>query len=91
MHNNCNRLDPGVIAVTMSYTVWWSSTSARRYVSADVRRHFIPLKIDSMKVGVERMNPDTRRTMLFRVAASRCVFEQCDYTLLSDTRLGQNM
>ena len=34
----------------------------------------IPLKTGSMKVGVDRMHPDTCRILLFRATSSRCVW-----------------
>ena len=34
----------------------------------------VPLTTGSMKVGVDRMHPDTSRSLLFRAASSRCVW-----------------
>ena len=76
---DCNRFRPGVLAVTMLCSACWSSASARR----DKARHclflrmsggIIPLTTGSMKVGVDRMHPDTSRRPLFRAASSRCVW-----------------
>ena len=76
---DCNRFRTGVLAVTMLCSACWSSASARR----DRARHclflrmsggIIPLTTGSMKVGVDRMHPDTSRRPLFRAASSRCVW-----------------
>ena len=76
---DCNRFRPDVLAVTMLCSACWSSASAR----GDKARHclflrmsggIIPLTTGSMKVGVDRMHPDTSRRPLFRAASSRCVW-----------------
>ena len=73
---DCNRFRTGMLALTMS------SASARR----DRAKHclflrmsggIIPLTTCSMKVGVDRMHPDTIRRPLFRAASSRCVWQAC--------------
>ena len=90
---DCNRFRPGVLAVTMLCSACWSSASARR----DKARHclflrmsggIIPLTTGSMKVGVDRMHPDTSRRPLFRVHRVD-VCGHFDTTLVSNTRLGQ--
>ena len=74
-----SRFRPGALVVTVSCSVCWSSASTRR----DKARHclflrmsggIIPLTTGSMKVGVDRMHPDTSRRPLFRAASSRCVW-----------------
>ena len=91
---DCNRFRTGVLAATMLCSACWSSASARR----DRARHclflrmsggIIPLTTGSMKVGVDRMHPDTSRRPLFRAASSRCVCGHFDTTLVSSIRLGQ--
>ena len=85
---DCNRFRPGMLAVTMLCSTWWSSASGRR----DKARHclflrmsggIIPLTTGSMKFGVDRMHPDTSQRPLFRAASSRCVWA------LRHHRLGQ--
>ena len=65
-----NRFRPGELAVTVSCSLCWSSASAWR----DKARHclvlrmsggIVPLTTGSMKVGVDRMHPDTSRRLLF--------------------------
>ena len=40
----------------------------------------IPLTTGCMKVGVDRMHPDTCRRLLFKAASSRCVWELRHHT-----------
>ena len=65
----------GAIAVTMLCSARWPSGSAwrgkaRHCLFLRMSGGIIPLTTGSMKVGVDRMHPDTSRRPLFRAASS---------------------
>ena len=66
------------LAVTMLCSVCWLSAAARwkarHRLFMRMSGGIIPLTTGSMKVGVNRMHPDTSRRPLFRAAPSRCVW-----------------